>query len=312
MRLLITGGAGFIGSHIVDMALEENWEVAVIDNLTTGSLSNIPEDVEFYNIDIRDLKSVMKVFREFRPDMISHQAAQISVSRSMQEPQIDADINIIGGINLLEACGKYDVGRFTFASTGGAIYGNVDIDKADESFECKPASPYAVSKLCFEKYLDIFGRQFGIDYKILRYANVYGPRQNPKGEAGVISIYIDDAINGNALKVNGRKIKGDSGCIRDYVYVSDVAKLNIKIIDETEHRIVNAGTGIGYSTETIANKISTILDNSNDGFIYKEPRIGDIERSILDSRRFEEIVGEVTELDDGLQRTVQWEIVNRK
>lgn len=312
MRLLITGGAGFIGSHIVDIALEENWEVAVVDNLMTGSLSNISEDAKFYNVDIRDSQKLLKVFEDFRPDIVNHQAAQISVSKSMKEPQLDADINIIGGINILEACREYDIQRVIFASTGGAIYGNVSVNKATEASECKPVSPYAASKLCFERYLDIFSQQFGLDYKILRYANVYGPRQNPNGEAGVISIYIDKAISKNVLQVNGRKVKGDSGCVRDYVYVGDIAKLNIKMVGEVDYKMINAGTGIGYSTKVIAEKINSALNNDDAGIIYEEPRKGDIERSVLDSKRLEKILGEVTGLDDGLRRTVKWEIENRR
>src|SRR5450755_4291243 len=228
MRVLVSGGAGFIGSHIVLGALTEGHTVAVLDNLSSGKRSNIPAEVPLFEVDLRDRAAVRAALAEFQPELVSHQAAQASVAVSVREPHLDAEINVMGGLNLLDACVALKVKKVVFASTGGAIYGEVpDGQRAAEDTRPAPISPYAISKLAFEQLLDVYRSHHGLGSTVLRYANVYGPRQDPHGEAGVIAIFFDTVLKGGSLRVNARKTEGDAGCVRDYVYVSDVARANL-------------------------------------------------------------------------------------
>ena len=192
MRLLITGGAGFIGSNLADKALEAGWQVAVLDDLSSGRRKNVPAAAEFFQVDIQDAAAVEKAFASFKPTAVSHQAAQVSVAISVREPQRDASINIIGSINVMQSCVNHKVGHLVFASTGGAIYGEVpDGTRASVSTVPLPLSPYACSKFAVEKYLDCFRHEHKLNLTVLRYANVYGPRQDPHGEAGVVAIFCN-------------------------------------------------------------------------------------------------------------------------
>ena len=227
MRSLVTGGAGFIGSHIVDAALAAGHEVAALDNLSSGKRENLPADVPLFVVDVRDRDATRKVFAEFKPDVVSHQAAQASVSVSMRDPSLDAAVNVLGGIVVADACVEYGVKRIVFASTGGAIYGEVrEGPRADENHTKDPISPYAIHKLTYEQLLAVYQRTHGLETRILRDANVYGPRQDPHGEAGVVAIFFNRAQAGEGLQVNARKQAGDPGCVRDYVFLSDVARAN--------------------------------------------------------------------------------------
>ncbi|MEZ6122673.1 MAG: SDR family NAD(P)-dependent oxidoreductase [Planctomycetaceae bacterium] len=254
MRLLVTGGAGFIGSHVADRALSKGWKVAVIDNLVSGHRENVPPEAEFFKVDIRDREAVNAVFVDFQPTLVSHQAAQASVAVSVREPQMDADVNILGSLNILAACVAQKVQRIVFASTGGAIYGEVPEGiRAGIDFSPVPISPYACSKFAVEKYLECFRIEHGLQYTVLRYANVYGPRQDPHGEAGVVAIFCNRIIAGESIQVNARKASGDDGCVRDYVFIDDVAGANIAALENRiPDPILNVGTGQETSTRQLA------------------------------------------------------------
>jgi UDP-glucose 4-epimerase len=293
MRTLITGGAGFIGSHVADACLEAGHEVTIVDDLSSGSRSNLPAGARFVELDIRDAAALDAVLAEVRPQAISHQAAQVSVSISTREPQRDAAINVLGTINLLESAAKHRVERFVFASTGGAIYGELP----------EPLSPYACSKLAVEGYLAYYRHAHGVGGTILRYANVYGPRQDPHGEAGVVAIFTKRLIAGEAIQINARREPGDDGCIRDYVFVGDVVRANrMAIAGEIDEEIVNIGTGVETTTRALAQRIESSL-----GVKAKTApgprRAGDVERSVLEPWNG---LGKTVALADGIAKTVEW------
>ena len=307
MKLLVTGGAGFIGSHIVEGALEQGWEVAALDDLSNGRRENVPSSAKFFQVDIRDAAALERAFAEFKPDVVSHQAAQASVAVSVREPVLDANINVIGGLNVLECARKHGVGRVLFASTGGAIYGEVpDGQKANPSWPALPQSPYATSKLAFERYLATYGIQFGLESTILRYANVYGPRQDPHGEAGVVAIFARRLLEHQSIRVYARKLEGDSGCVRDYVYVSDVVRANLAAArGELSIGTLNIGTGVATPTLEIAHQLERHLKVKGD-LGYGPQRPGDVEYSVLDESDYVRLLGPLTPLEGGLEQTAQW------
>jgi UDP-glucose 4-epimerase len=307
MRLLITGGAGFIGSHIADAAIARGWHVAVLDDLSSGRRENIPSNAAFFQADIQDANAVSRVFSEFRPEAVSHQAAQASVAVSVREPQRDASINILGTINILQNCVDQHVRQVVFASTGGAIYGEVpEGTRASISTLPEPVSPYACSKFAVEKYLECFRKEFGLNFSILRYANVYGPRQDPHGEAGVVAIFCNRMLIDEPVKVFARKTAGDPGCVRDYVFIDDVVKANIAALEgRITDRILNVGTGQETNTQQIAERIRASL-GSNSEIQFGDIRPGDVERSLLDADRLAELLGPVVTIEDGLRRTAEW------
>jgi UDP-glucose 4-epimerase len=307
MRLLVTGGAGFIGSHIVDGALEAGHEVAVLDNLSSGKRENLPKDVLLFEVDLRDRERVLDAVRTFRPDVVSHQAAQASVSVSVKNPRLDAEVNVIGGLNLLDACRELSVRRVVFASTGGAIYGEVpDGQFAREDTIPVPISPYAIDKLCFEQMLAVYREHHGVDSAVLRYANVYGPRQDPHGEAGVVAIFFDTVLARRQPTIFARRTQGDPGCVRDYVYVSDVARANLAALSDTwNERVMNVGTGRGITTLELASQIARCSGLAVEP-AYGSIRAGDIERSVLDVTRFRARFGANLPLEAGLERTFAW------
>ncbi|MBC7821408.1 MAG: NAD-dependent epimerase/dehydratase family protein, partial [Planctomycetaceae bacterium] len=221
MRVLVTGGSGFIGSHIAEQLLQRGDDVAVLDNLSTGSRDNLPPDIPFFLADTRDRSQIVQAFDEWRPEVVCHQAAQMSVSLSVREPSFDASVNILGLLNVLENCVRTSVRRIVFASSGGVLYGEV-AEPADEEHPQRPISPYGISKLVGEQYLQFFVREHGTEAIALRYANVYGPRQNPHGEAGVVAIFCQRMLAGEPTTIHG-----DGGCLRDYVCVTDVASANL-------------------------------------------------------------------------------------
>ena len=249
MRVLLTGGAGFIGSHVAEQLLAGGHEVAVIDNLSTGKRENVPEGASFYERDIRS--GCAEAFEEFGPDALCHQAAQMDVRRSVREPDFDADVNVLGTVRLLQNCVEYGVRRVVFASTGGAVYGEQEEFPASEDHPQYPVSPYGVSKLAGERYLHYYRVQHGISYAALRYANVYGPRQDPHGEAGVVAIFCGNLASNKISRING---SGEQ--TRDYVYVGDVAAANLLVLeDEASSGAYNVGTGV----ETSVNELYEIL-----------------------------------------------------
>lgn len=307
MRLLVTGGAGFIGSHIAEKALAKGWTVGVIDNLESGRRQNVPADAQFFEVDIRDKEAVDKVFSEFKPTAVSHQAAQASVAISVREPQMDAAVNIGGSLNIMTACVAQKVERMVFASTGGAIYGEVPEGvRAGVDFPPVPISPYACSKFSVEKYLECFRIEHGLNYTVLRYANVYGPRQDPHGEAGVVAIFCNRILASEPIQVNAKREVGDAGCVRDYVYIEDVAGANIAALEgKIPDPILNVGTGQETTTQQLTEILQSALGNKVQ-VTPSQKRAGDIERSLLNADRLVELQGPVVTIADGLSQTADW------
>ncbi|WP_022798830.1 SDR family oxidoreductase [Thermus islandicus] len=280
MRVLVTGGAGFIGSHIVEALLKEGVEVAVLDNLSTGRRENLPPGVPFFGVDLRDKEGVERTFREFRPTHVSHQAAQASVKVSVENPFLDFEVNLLGGMNLLEACRRYGVEKLVFASTGGAIYGEVpEGERAEETWPPRPKSPYAASKAAFELYLSAYGQNYGLKWASLRYGNVYGPRQDPHGEAGVVAIFAERVRKGEPVTLYARRTPGDEGCVRDYIYVEDVARAHTLALFSLEG-VYNVGTGEGHTTREVLKAVAEAAGKISE-VIHAPPRPGDLERSVL-------------------------------
>jgi UDP-glucose 4-epimerase len=249
MRVLVTGGAGFIGSHVAEQLVSRGHEVAVVDDLSSGKRENVPEGAHFYEADIRS--GCKEVFEEFGPEALSHQAAQMDVRRSVREPDFDAEVNVLGTVRLLQGCVEYGVGQVIFASTGGAVYGEQQAFPAEEDHPQYPISPYGVSKLAGERYLHYYRVQHGLPYVALRYANVYGPRQDPHGEAGVVAIFCGNLAAGRTSTINGT---GEQ--TRDYVYVGDVARANVLALEsEAPPGAYNIGTGM----ETSVNRLYELL-----------------------------------------------------
>ncbi|TFU27520.1 NAD-dependent epimerase/dehydratase family protein [Thermus tengchongensis] len=280
MRVLVTGGAGFIGSHIVESLLEEGLEVAVLDNLSTGKRENVPKGVYFYKVDLRDREGLERVFREFRPTHVSHQAAQASVKVSVENPVLDFEVNLLGGLNLLEAMRKWGAEKLVFASTGGAIYGEVpEGEAAEETWPPRPKSPYAASKAAFEHYLSAYGQNYGLKWVSLRYANVYGPRQDPHGEAGVVAIFAERVLKGEPVTLYARRTPGDEGCVRDYIFVKDVVRAHNLALKSLEG-VYNVGTGEGHTTQEVLQAVAEAAGKTP-AVNPAPPRPGDLERSVL-------------------------------
>lgn len=306
MRILITGAAGFIGSHVADASLEDGHEVLVLDDLSTGDRENVPSRATFVEVDLRDRDRLMRIMGDYRPDLVNHQAAQTSVAVSTREPVRDAEINIIGSLNLLDACIKHGVQRLVYASTGGAVYGEVPEGKrAGVDWIPSPLSPYACSKLAVENYIRTYHSEYGIKYNILRYANVYGPRQCPHGEAGVIAIFCDRLLNGQKLQINARREPGDPGCIRDYVFVGDVVGANLLALKNgISSAIINVGTGIASTTLDVVTILKGLMGVEEE-IIYAPRRAGDLERSVLEPEQ-EKLLGPAVPLEMGLKKTIEW------
>ena len=308
MRILVTGGAGFIGSHVADAALARGHEVLVIDDLSTGKRENVPSGARFVQLDIRNGQKLNDLIAEYRPEVITHQAAQTSVSISTREPVRDAEINILGSIQLCNAAVEHGVKRVVFASTGGAIYGEVPEGKrAKEGDPTTPLSPYACSKLGFENYLrGYFAQERGLKSTVLRYANVYGPRQDPHGEAGVVAIFSRRIKAKEPIQINAKRDLGDPGCVRDYVFVADVVRANLAAITgKIAQPIMNVCTGEATSTKMLADALQRELGLGSEVKIGAR-REGDLERSVLDPTYCRSIIGTPTGLDDGLIQTARW------
>ncbi|UJR87118.1 NAD-dependent epimerase/dehydratase family protein [Sandaracinus amylolyticus] len=304
MRILITGGAGFIGSHVADACLAAKHEVLIIDDLSSGRRENVPSGAKHVEIDIRDAEALEDVVSTFKPDAVSHQAAQVSVSVSTREPQRDARINVEGSLNLLESSVRAGVKHVVFASTGGAIYGEIpEPERASVGRTPMPLSPYACSKLAVEAYLNYYRHQHGLKSTILRYANVYGPRQDPHGEAGVVAIFSQRLIAGQPIQVNARKESGDPGCVRDYVMVDDVVRANVLALSgEIGETVVNIGTGVATTTLDLAREIEKALGAKTD-LKFGPKRAGDVERSVLEPWKG---LGQTVPLAEGIRRTAAW------
>ncbi|HOO55860.1 MAG TPA: NAD-dependent epimerase/dehydratase family protein [bacterium] len=301
MKALVTGGAGFIGSNLVDLLIENDWDVAVIDDLSSGKKENVNPDAVFYEMDIASVE-VRDIFEKERPDVLFHFAAQISVSDSVRHPVHDASVNVIGTLNLLEACVEFGVKKFIFSSSGGTVYGEVPGAPAKEDTEFNPESPYGIGKMSMEYYLKFYNSEHGLNFTSLRYGNVYGPRQDPHGEAGVVAIFCTAMLDGRVPTING-----DGKCMRDYVYVRDVARANLACVDKGHNKAFNVGTGV----TTDVNQIFEALKEAT-GFEHQAkigpPRPGDLKRSVLDISLAKEELGWEPEYDlrAGMKPTVEF------
>jgi UDP-glucose 4-epimerase len=306
MRILITGGAGFIGAAVTDAYLAAGHDVAVVDDLSAGTAGNVDSRARLYRMDVR-AQELHDVVADERPEIVSHHAAQVSVRRSMDDPRADASVNVLGSLNVFEAARRHGVRRVIFASTGGAVYRDEQPGvPTAESTPCRPRTPYAVAKCAAEQYLDYFAATFGLEAIALRYANVYGPRQDPHGEAGVIAIFLQRLLAGVPPT-----IFGDGEQMRDFVYVGDVAAANRAALDAAvspgEALVVNIGTGAGTTVNTVWRTIERVTRASVRA--YHEPaRSGDVRWSVLDTARARTVFGweaKIT-LEDGLRRTWEW------
>lgn len=301
MKILITGGAGFIASHISDAFINEGHEVFIVDNLSTGFEKNINPKAKFIKADICD-KKLSDLFEKEKFDVVNHHAAQMDVRRSVADPAFDANTNIIGTINLLQNCIKTGVKKFMFASTGGAVYGEQNYFPADELHPTSPLSPYGISKLAVEKYLFFYNAQYGLDYTILRYANIYGPRQNPFGEAGVVAIFASKLLKDKQTIINGSGKQ-----TRDYVFVGDVVKANLLALNNKQSDIFNVGTGKETDVNTLFNELNKITGKGQDEK-HGPAAPGEQMRSVITSEKlFKKFNWKPdTELHSGLQKTVQF------
>lgn len=301
MKLLVTGGAGFIGSHIVDALIEKGHDVVVLDDLSSGSVKNLPRKIRFIKLDVRS-NNVCTLFLEEQFDAVFHLAAQMDVRKSVADPRFDASVNIIGGLNILECCAKHDVKKIIFASTGGAIYGEQDYFPADEKHPLRPLSPYGVAKLSYEHYMFYYKEVYGIDYVSLRFANIYGPRQNPHGEAGVVAIFTTKFLNGEQPVING-----DGKQTRDYVYVGDIVDANLKALDYSETGIFNLGTGSETDVNTLFRNLRELTGAECDEK-HGPAKKGEQQRSVLDYSHAKNILGWIPKisLEQGLKETVEY------
>ena len=313
MKIMVTGGAGFIGSNVVDGYLGAGHQVVVVDNLFTGKRENVNPEAKFYEMDIRS-EEMEDVIESERPDVLNHHAAQISVPISVSDPLLDADINIKGLLNLLEKAMKHNVNKFIFISSGGAIYGEAAEYPTSEGYSPKPLSPYAISKLISEYYLAYYNHQYGLDYTVLRYANIYGPRQIPHGEAGVVAIFMENLLKGEPSTLNHFPDDAE-GMVRDYCYVEDVVEANSMALSKGNGEYFNVGTGKGTKTLQLYRIIYEAVremqpDISEALFtpVQELARPGDITRSCLKVERAEKGLGWVakTRLQEGIRRTLQW------
>lgn len=342
LTVLVTGGAGFIGSHLVDLLLENNYRVVIIDDLSSGREANINKNARFYKLNITDQKGLAEVFKKEKPDYLCHEAAQISVSFSVRDPLFDAQTNILGSLNLFQCCVHYQVKGIVFASSGGTIYGEPEHFPIRENYPFHPQSPYGIGKAAIEYYLDFYQKNYHIPYLALRYGNVYGPRQDPYGEAGVIAIFIEKMLKGKIPTING-----DGEYIRDYIYVEDVAQANLlalknmvklyevagkieknrgkgkekKAEAETETKFkkntipgpeiklnsFNLGSQRGISVNEIFSLLKEIIKFPHPAD-YGPPREGDLRKNILDCRLIKDVLGWQPQFDfnSGLKKTVHW------
>jgi UDP-glucose 4-epimerase len=314
MRVLVTGGAGFIGSHIVDALLTRGHEVAVVDNLESGTRDNVPPQVPLHVVDIRDEAGLAAVMDGFRPEAVCHQAAQMSVSRSVREPVFDAEVNVVGLLRVFQHAVRVGARRIVFASSGGVLYGDVT-EPAGEDHPSAPISPYGISKWVGEQYLQFFVREHDVTAVALRYSNVYGPRQNPHGEAGVVAIFSTKLLAGEVATING------DGCyIRDYVYGPDVARANVLALEADVRDgfwALNVGTGVPADVNQLAAQIREHCQRwweqaGRPGTIpvpqHGPPRAGDLRSNLLSPRQAAERLGwaPTVQLADGLRWTVDW------
>ncbi len=314
MRLLVTGGAGFIGSHIIDAMLAEGHECAALDDLSSGTPDNLPAGVRLFQTDIRDVDGVAKAFAEFKPQWVCHQAAQLSVSRSVADPMFDAQINVIGMLNILQQSKDAGVERIVFASSGGVLYGDVTVPAPEET-PPNPISPYGVTKLTGELYLKFFVREHGMQAVAMRYSNVYGPRQNPHGEAGVVAIFCEKMLQGEQARVNG-----DGRYDRDYVFCKDVANAN-RLAFSTKLKEGFTAYNVGTAVTTDVNELAATVRDESQKWLKSHgkditvpapnngpARPGDLRSNVISYDKIQNELGWTPKVNvaEGLKQTVAW------
>lgn len=300
MRAVVTGGAGFIGSHLVEALQDEGWQVTVIDNLERGRAEQVPEGASFYQLDVRS-PELIKAVADAAPRVVFHLAAQVDVSSSLRRPSHDAEVNIIGTLNLLEACRVCGVAKVVYAGSA-AVYGDPAHLPVGEDHPVVPGSCYGISKHTVEHYLSVYRACYGLDYTVLRYANVYGPRQDATGEGGVVAIFADKLAKGEVPV-----IFGDGGQTRDFIYVEDVCRANCLAAEHGGGCILNVSSG----TETTINQLYEMMARLcavNSPPVYAPERPGDIYRSVLDNTRAKQVLGWTPRvpLEEGLRLTMEW------
>ncbi|MCX5777232.1 MAG: GDP-mannose 4,6-dehydratase [Candidatus Firestonebacteria bacterium] len=301
MKVVVTGGAGFIGSHIGDLLIAEGYRVVALDNLYSGKVQNVNKKAEFYKADIKSPEAV-KILKKATPDYIIHEAAQMSVSASVRDPLFDAQNNVIGTLNLLEFARTNNVKKFIFASSGGTVYGEPSSFPVTEKFPFDAASPYGISKMVMEFYLRFYYKEYKLNYTSLRYSNVYGPRQDPHGEAGVVAIFTKALLAGKAPTING-----DGKYIRDYVYCKDVARANLLALESNYNGGLNIGTGIATDVNRLYSLISKAAD-FNGKAVHGPARPGDLRKNILSAVKAKKILGWTPNmaLAEGLKETLEY------
>jgi UDP-glucose 4-epimerase len=303
VRILVTGGAGFIGSHVVDAYVAAGHEVAILDDFSTGNEANLNRAAEVHRVDLRDQPAVEKAVASFRPEIVNHHAAQSEVPKSVADPGLDAHINIVGGLNLLKASLDHKVRKVIFISTGGALYGEPDVVPADEDHPVRPLSPYGTSKFSFEQYLGTFKRTYGLEFTVLRYANIYGPRQDFFAEEGrVVAIFASRMLAGKPVTVDG-----DGEQSRDMLHVGDAATANLAALDRGDGEIFHVSTGVPVSVNDLFRKLAILTDYQlapNHG----PRRKGDVYRIALDNTRARRGLGwePRVSLEEGLSLTIDY------
>ncbi|MEM9665188.1 MAG: NAD-dependent epimerase/dehydratase family protein [Bacteroidota bacterium] len=301
MKILVTGGAGFIGSHVADAYRTQGHEVHILDDLSGGFRHNVHPDTPLHEHDIRS-EAAARLFETHRFEVLVHLAAQMDVRHSVADPRFDADVNVLGTLNLLEAGRKNELRRVIFASTGGAIYGEPEYTPQDEVHPARPLSPYGITKLTTEKYLYFYEQQYGLPYVVLRYGNIYGPRQNPHGEAGVVAIFTERMLQGQGCFINGDGLQ-----TRDYTYVDDVVAANLAALGYEGSGIFNVGTGVETSVVDLFRIIRAAIDPSLPEQ-YRAGKPGEQRRSVLGYEHAETELGWTpsVNIEEGLERTVDW------
>ncbi len=301
MKILVTGGAGFIGSHVVEAFLSAGNEVCVVDDLSTGSRHNVAPGVRLHEVDIRDLR-LNEVFEREKPEAVSHQAARANVRESFEKPVLYAEVNVVGSVNVLECCRRNGVRKVIYASTGGAVYGEPQYLPVTEEHPVDPLDPYGASKHHVEHYLKLYHANFGIAFTVLRYPNVYGPRQDPHGEAGVVAIFAGQMLNGDRPVING---SGEQQ--RDFVHVQDIARANLLALERGDGEILNIGSGVGTSVNTVFDILAQLTG-------YRETRAhgpakkGEVSKIFLNAQAASRALGWTPRmsLEQGLASTVDY------
>ncbi|NUN70201.1 MAG: GDP-mannose 4,6-dehydratase [Bacteroidetes bacterium] len=301
MNIMVTGGAGFIGSHVVDAFIAAGHTVIIVDDFSSGKEQNVNPKAKVYRMDIQD-PAVENVFRDEKIEVMAHLAAQMDVRRSVADPKFDASVNVLGFLNLMEAGRKHGLKKVIFSSTGGAIYGEQDYFPADEEHPNRPLSPYGITKLVTEKYLFFYKEIYGIDHVILRYANIYGPRQNPHGDAGVVAIFTQRMLKGEQPVING-----DGKQTRDYVYVGDVVQGNLLALGYQGSNIFNIGTGIETDVNQLFGHIRALTGSSCEEK-HIPAKAGEQMRSVITAKKISDTLGwkQTVTLEEGLKKTVEY------